>query len=343
MSELIVEDGGQPRRHKQRLRALLESTQGQLRVASAYVTDRDLLFGIEGRKVRLLTSLMPMDVASGATQIEALRSLIESGVECKYLRGRPRFHAKVYIFGSDSAVVTSANLTGSAFESNIEVGVQVGGDSVQQLAAWFDAFWAKADRLDVPELAIWQERTAALRREFLKFKKRANAKAPPPSGPAKAAPSGSIRELFEKPKGFFVCNTNRRQGARTATHGYAVEQLMYTRHYAAAWEAFKFRDHMDEVQPGAAIFMFAKGVGIIGIGRAMGKCQKLDSDNSGRIGDPYFKGDREWRIPVEWLGEWREHDAYDWKAARNCTFLNVGDEKYMGLREGVRKHFLGDA
>ena len=147
MPELIAEDGGQ-RLHRRRLQDLIESTQGTLRVASAYVTDRDLLTTLKNRKVCLLTSLSLMDIASGATSIDALRSLIKSGVECRCLPERPRLHAKVYIFGSSSAVVTSANLTGSAFDSNIEVGVHIRGENARQLTAWFDGFWRKAHPLN---------------------------------------------------------------------------------------------------------------------------------------------------------------------------------------------------
>ena len=49
MHKVIVEDGGQ-RQHRQWLRKLLETTNGPVRVASAYVTDRDLLFGAKKPK-----------------------------------------------------------------------------------------------------------------------------------------------------------------------------------------------------------------------------------------------------------------------------------------------------
>src|SRR5271165_6596311 len=78
-------------------------------------------------KVRLLTSLVRMDIVSGATSLACLRSLIKAGVECSCLSRGPRLHAKVYIFGDQSAIVTSANLTTNALDRNIEVGVHVTG------------------------------------------------------------------------------------------------------------------------------------------------------------------------------------------------------------------------
>ena len=122
---LILEDGSPTRMHRKRLESLLTSTTGPVRIASAYVTDSDLLTKPAKRDRRLLVSLMAMDIASGATRLETIGTLIKSGVECRTLGERPRLHAKVYIFGASHAIVTSANLTGRAFDSNIEVGSEI--------------------------------------------------------------------------------------------------------------------------------------------------------------------------------------------------------------------------
>ncbi|HEY9141921.1 MAG TPA: hypothetical protein VIN93_13580 [Bryobacteraceae bacterium] len=79
MYKVIAEDGSH-RQHRQWLRNLLETTGGSVRIASAYVTETDLLLGIENhRSVQILTYLSCMDVISGATSLESLRSLIEMG------------------------------------------------------------------------------------------------------------------------------------------------------------------------------------------------------------------------------------------------------------------------
>jgi len=150
--------------------------------------------------------------------------------------------------------------------------------------------------------------------------------------------SDNLRDLFERANQFYVCNTDRRQGERTPTGGYVLEQVMYNRGYAAAWETFKFPSHMKDVEHGHAILMFAKGVGIIGIGRAKTKCETLEPTDTDRIRNfTYEKNTREWRVPVDWL-DWRDdEDAYRCKSP-NFTFWNVTRD----LREGVQKHFLGE-
>ena len=267
MRNLIAEDGGQ-RQHRQHLSALRDATVGTVRIASAYVTDRGLLIGIKNRKVRLLTSLMKMDIASGATNLETVGALVQAGVECRFFGERPRLHAKVYIFGDASAVVTSANLTGSAFNENIEVGVELRGQEVENLTAWFDKLWGQAKPLSLKHLAVLRQQTSALRQEYVKLKKKAGEKLTLPKQPVPAhAFSDDLRDMFDNAKRFFVCNTDRRHTEFTPTGGYFLEEEMHNRGYAAAWENFKFPGHMEQVEPGDAIFMFAKGVGIIGIGR----------------------------------------------------------------------------
>jgi hypothetical protein len=324
MSELVVEDGFK-RQHRQRLNGLLDKTKGTVRIASAYVTDKDLLIDIKNRKIQILTSLFPMDIASGATSLSTLRLLIKVGIECRFLQEHPRLHAKVYIFGSTSAVVTSANLTGNAFNYNIEVGVEVSGRDVQNLTEWFDKLWKKAYVLTLEQLDIWEQQTASLRSDYIKLKKKTNAKISLPP---------------DKANQFFICNTNRRDGRRSQ-NGYLIELEMKNRSYATAWETFKFPGHMQQVEPGDTIFMFAKRVGIIGIGRAKTRCETLKTNNPDRVGKLLKINQPEWRVPVEWLTWGDDEDAYRWNAP-NFTFWNVSDKQYLNLREGIRKHFLSD-
>ena len=48
-NSLILEDGSSQRKHRKCLNSLLASTKGMLRIASAYVTDRELLTGTPDR------------------------------------------------------------------------------------------------------------------------------------------------------------------------------------------------------------------------------------------------------------------------------------------------------
>lgn len=338
MAGLILEDG-RKRRHPDRLRELVRKTPGTVRVASAYVTDRVLLTGITGRRIRLLTSLMDMDIASGATNLGALGALIESGVECRFFGEGRRLHAKVYIFGNAKAVVTSANLTDNAFQRNIEAGVEVSRQEAEGLRTWFDKLWLKAEPLTLAQLAELREQTAELRRDYVALKRRAGEKLKLPKHSLPATElSDDLRDLFDSAERFFVCNTDRKHTELTKSGGFLLEEAMHNRGFAAAWESFKFPKHMEEVKNGDAIFMFAKGVGIIGVGRALADCKTFQPGGRGMI----QPGEVEWRVPVRWF-EWRDdQDAFPYKSP-NFTFWNVTGPDYADLRDGVRQHFMGNA
>lgn len=330
MLEVIVETEGGRRQHRSRLRGLLKKTDGLVRVASAYVTDTDLLDGLETRNVRLLVSLLRTDIITGASSLESMRSLTKSGVHCRCVAGGPRLHAKVYIVGNEFAVVTSANLTWSALDSNIEVGAQLGGPAVNELVAWFDALWNRAVPLSLEEISRWEQETAGLRLEYLALRKKASSMMMPRSEarPALLLPK-QFHSLFDETNRFFVCNTNRKWNR-------GAEQLMRQRGYAAAWEPFRYPSRMRQVEPGNAILMYAKGAGIIGVGSANAPCEVLQPGRPNRLAS----GDtNEWRIPVDWMA-WGEDDAesFSW-SARNATFFEASGDGYRQLREGIKRHF----
>jgi phosphatidylserine/phosphatidylglycerophosphate/cardiolipin synthase-like enzyme len=151
MLDLIAESSSGERQHRNALRNLMKRTDGIVRIASAYVTDTDLLSSIKNRDVRLLTYLSKMDIVVGASSLESLTALIKAGVKCRYMSSGPRLHAKVYVFDDQSAVVTSANLTRMALNHNIEVGVHLSACAAQDLRRWFDTLWEDraVDELDL--------------------------------------------------------------------------------------------------------------------------------------------------------------------------------------------------
>jgi hypothetical protein len=60
------------------------------------------------------------------------------------VKSHDNFHSKIYIF-DNSALITSANLTKTAFESNIEVGVLLDGPQVDEVKRFFDqSLWQTA-------------------------------------------------------------------------------------------------------------------------------------------------------------------------------------------------------
>jgi hypothetical protein len=98
---------------------------------------------------------------------------------------------------------------------------------------------------------------------------------------------------------------------------------------------------MRTVQKGDAILMFAKGQGIVGIGRAKEGPKVLAPKAPNRIRK---RDSNEWRVPVDWLA-WVENDAdaaAPWWNSPNASFFDVTGEKYSDLTDAVKRHFLGD-
>lgn len=337
MFEILAEERG-TRQHGPRFQSLLKSADDLVRVASAYVTDATLLLGAKARNIRLLTQYSPLDIVCGATSLPTLSALVDRGVQCRFAPERPKLHAKVYIFGDSTAIVSSANLTRPTLQSNIEVGVGFSGKGVSDLIDWYERLWKTARPIDAAELWRLKEETSVLRREYLKLKNRAKMLRPA-AGFESATDTwaNNVTDLFKNARQFFVCNTDRRDGERTATGAFDREQRMYAQGYVAAWESFAYPDHMERVRRGDAIFAFAKGVGILGIGRAQAASKTVDPGARGRL---YPGGSVEWRVPVSWL-DWRdEFDACPWDRPHNSTFLDISGERYAEFRQGVEQHFL---
>lgn len=262
---LIEPNDSDERQHRANLRSLLEQVEGTVRIASAYVTNTSLLLRSKRHDVRLLTYISRMDIIFGATSLQSLQALIEAGMECRYLSREPRLHAKVYLFGSRAAVVTSANLTQKALDRNLEVGVRFDGIAVAQLVDWFDKLWDQAQVL-VPEVIIaWRRETEAERTELFALRKRVEKQ--PQLSSHRAT---ELRNLFASDSCLYICNTNRKYSLND-------EKTMHQRGYAAAWENFRFPSHMNRVKEGDTICMYAKGKGI-----TASEEQKARSKNSNR-------------------------------------------------------------
>jgi PLD-like domain len=323
MATVLIEiNDSAERQHRTTLQSLVEETEGTVRIASAYVTDTALLSGWKDRDVRLLTYISRQDIVFGATSLNSLIALIDAGVKCRYLFEEPRLHAKVYMFGIQSAVVTSANLTRKALDNNLEVGVCLSGVATAQLVTWFDTLWDASEVLDSELAATWLLETQAEREQLSILKKSVKKQPALSTGKAK-----KLQNLFEGTSQFFVCNTNRRNSV-------SDEKTMHDQGYAAAWEKFNYPTHMDRVEAGDTICMYAKGEGIIGIGRAIGPAEKLESGGPNRL---VPDGEREWRIPTEWL-VWKADQPFPWNSP-NATFFDVSADEYESFREGLKSHF----
>jgi len=101
-----------------------------LLISSPYVTREGCEFILDNLSssfkstgtLRVLTNLTPVNICQGATDPKSLRLLTDNitHVETTHL---PRLHAKVYLADTESAIVTSANLTLGGLRNNFEYGI----------------------------------------------------------------------------------------------------------------------------------------------------------------------------------------------------------------------------
>jgi len=336
MSSLILENYKSERAHLKRLTQLFQKNVGPIKIASPYVTDRTLIQETR-QPIYLLSSLNVMDIVSGATCINAISWMIDNGVNCKILPNTPRLHSKTYIFGNTQAVISSANLTMNAVNSNIEAGVELDEREAKELAQWFDSLWDKGTVLSQGYLSELSEHASDLRKEFEKLRRKAQKRLPKQnSAIPKLVTADTVTELFETANNFFICNSNRRYTKKAIIGGYPVEEKMLNLGLATAWETFNYPEHMNRVVKGDAILMYAKSVGIIGVGVALSGCETLEASDSNRLQDGRTI---EWRVPVKWLVWADEASAYPYKSP-NKTFFDISKEKYIELRNDIKMHFV---
>ena len=92
--------------------------------------------------IRVITRFSLRDFFEGVSDLEALRFLLDQGAD---IRGVRNLHSKLYQFGEQRVVLTSANLTEQAMRRNQEFGFA--SDDAEILTTcqkYFDTLWAKA-------------------------------------------------------------------------------------------------------------------------------------------------------------------------------------------------------
>jgi len=113
------------------LKKLLDAATQELFVASPYIKTREADWvcnrlaknGHEKSiRLRLLTDVRSANVLGGSLDVAALR-VLNSGMSHCQIINVPRLHAKVYVADETCAVITSANLTPSGLDTNLEYGV----------------------------------------------------------------------------------------------------------------------------------------------------------------------------------------------------------------------------
>jgi len=117
------------------------------------------LLGNCPKEVKLITRFNLDELLRGVSDIKALEYLLNIGAQVKGIR---HLHSKVYIFGTSTAIITSANLTQAALYRNAEFGIESDDtEFVKASLAYFESLWKKADsNLDASKLALWKRRIA---------------------------------------------------------------------------------------------------------------------------------------------------------------------------------------
>lgn len=320
---------------------MLHETREELRIVSPYITESELIRDGKLRRARCITRLSPLDIAAGATSPAALRRLVGMGFELRYVSDL--LHAKVYIFGKEHAVVTSANFTRKGLGQNIEAGMEVSPPAARELGKWFEDLWQQAAPITEGKLARC-EALAKAARSKLKELGDVVGEHEFDDEPLRKGPVKVRRDAR-----FFLCNTNRREDSSAR-----CERAMKDAGYAACWTAFKKEDAMKEVRPGDVILMYAKKVGIIAAGVATGHLQVLSDENGEDYVAPRewldslddangFLPD-EWRIPVAWI-DWNSSRPMkiagnSWRSPQG-TFLPVDEKQqsFKGVTAAAVKHF----
>lgn len=138
----------------------LENSPNELRIICPFITDYGAHLILEQgkpEKLKIITRFNLNDCYAGVSDLSALRRLLEAGA---IIRGVKGLHAKVYLFGNDRVIVTSANLTRFGFTKNQEFGIV--SDDPEAITAsrnFFRDLWQKAGKeLTISELEDWEQK-----------------------------------------------------------------------------------------------------------------------------------------------------------------------------------------
>lgn len=142
----------------------LERDSGVFRVVCPFVKERilgELLRGNDPETVLLVTRFRLADFCDGVSDIGALRRVIAAGGRVRGVKG---LHAKVYLFGTTRAAVTSANLTSRGMSGNHEFGcVSEEAGFVETCSSYFSELWdAAGPDLVEGQLDEWEEQVESV-------------------------------------------------------------------------------------------------------------------------------------------------------------------------------------
>ena len=122
----------------------LRHDSSELRIVCPFIKARALVRTLAPRpaSLQVITRFNLADFADGVSDIGALRLLLDAGAAVRGIRG---LHAKLYIFGTSRAIVTSANLTSAGLSTNREFGIVTEDPAaIERCLAYFESLWLLA-------------------------------------------------------------------------------------------------------------------------------------------------------------------------------------------------------
>jgi len=162
------------------LEAVLHSAKQSLLVASPYIKTKEAEWLCqqvsENSKhdsfhLRVLTDIRSSNVLAGSLDVGALHLFQTTISNCEIIN-LPRLHAKMYVADDRCALVTSANLTPSGLDYNLEYGVAISdGDSVRQVRQDFDRYACLGNALDLEKITELEAIAENLKAEFDELKR----------------------------------------------------------------------------------------------------------------------------------------------------------------------------
>ncbi|RWD31652.1 MAG: hypothetical protein EOS22_04315 [Mesorhizobium sp.] len=99
---------------------------------------------------------------AGVSDLEALEALLRAGARIRGIKG---LHSKMYLFGSSSVIVTSANLTEAAMFRNKEFGFCASEPGIaSHCLDYFTALWSRTrNDLTPDQIGVWTKKLADVR------------------------------------------------------------------------------------------------------------------------------------------------------------------------------------
>lgn len=139
------------------LTAALSADKSELRVICPFIKAGalDRLLSLKPASIQVITRFNLLDFAEGVSDIQSLRMLLDAGAQ---VRGIRKLHSKLYLF-ANRTIVTSANLTKAALDSNHEFGLVTDDPPIIATCRdYFEDLWQRgASNLSYEQVDAWEK------------------------------------------------------------------------------------------------------------------------------------------------------------------------------------------